>query len=125
MIITKDNQNIIGFDELNIHDMFLEQINYDLFEKRLVFTLENNIIISFYNVVDLVFKRCGEKMKSDFSINGWEEIPNSACNDQYIFLQKESLISNNLWTDELFAVKILFSSLDEIKLICQNIDFCN
>ena len=125
MIITKENQSNIGLGKLYLHDKILQQFDFDMSQKALYLKIQDGIDIIFHNVVNLTFKRNKEKIDSDFTISEWEEIPNNACNDQYLLLKKDELVFNNLWTDDLFAVRIVFSNFDQIKLICESIDFLN
>jgi hypothetical protein len=127
MIINKSNQSVIDTGNLNIHDAVIDMTHLDISSKTIVLTikLEDNhkLIVNFKNVFDFTFSSWNIVQTSRGNeIYGWEGIPNSYTKDNYIDeVKKKVVVNSGEWNDDLFAIRILFTNMGEIKIVCETI----
>lgn len=127
MIINKYNKSIIDIGFLNLHDAFIESIDYNVKLKVLTIRVhkykDSNLVLEFKNVFDFSFSSYkGINGMFNNEIFSWEEIPNDVIKDNYIEeIKKQFELNGGEWNNNLFAIRFLLTNMCEFKIICENI----
>lgn len=128
MIINKDNKNFIGNGFLSLNGSFIKLFEFVIEDKKIILkiekpNLEDKHMIIFNNVVCFNYKIDNFIINNE-QLHEWEIIPNKYYNDNYLMETKENYLSRGIkWNDNLFALRIITTSMAEIKIICESIIF--
>ena len=123
MVINKNNQRDIGTNRASLHDLRINRICFDQINSLVEINVDGYCSVIFHKTFQFLYTSIkGHDAEVKNEIMDREEIPNSVIQDPFLEnTKKEALIQSEKWNNDLFAVRILMSNCDEIKIICEEI----